>query len=158
MAAHPTWLPVIFPMSPWSEAVMEALYAIFRRDFVDNPASYRGHGVWFFPEKDRGKENIFWHLVERDDKGTSARLPDFRRSERLPWARPMLDNLGQPEILDWDYAEGDKSIHTYVWLKDFDYLIVMKKYPNGQRRLITAYYVDYENTRRKLRKKYEGRV
>lgn len=137
---------------------MEALYAIFRRDFIDSPASYRGHGVWFFPEKDRGKENIFWHLVERDDKATGARLPDFRRSERLPWARPMLDNLGQPEILDWDYEEGDRSIHTYVWLKDFDYLIVMKKYPNGQRRLITAYYVDYENTRRKLRKKYETRV
>lgn len=137
---------------------MEALYAIFRHDFVDNPAGYRGYGVWFFPEKDRGKENIFWHLVEREDKATGERFPDFRRSERLPWARPMLDNLGQPEILDWDYEEGDKSIHTYVWLKDFDYLIVMKKYPNGQRRLITAYYVDYENTRRKLQKKYEKRI
>ena len=70
----------------------------------------------------------------------------------------MLDNLGQPEILDWDYQEGDGSVHTYVWLENFDYLIVMKKYPNGQRRLITAYYVDYENTRRKLRKKYEKRI
>lgn len=137
---------------------MEALYAIFRRDFVDNPANYHGHNVWFFPEKDRGKENIFWHLVERDDKAVGARLPDFRRSERLPWARPMLDNLGQPEVLDWDYEEGDRDIRTYVWLKDFDYLIVMKKYPNGQRRLITAYYLDYENTRRKLLKKYERRM
>ena len=137
---------------------MEALYAIFRHDFVDNPARYRGYGVWFFPEKERGKENIFWHLVERDDKTIGARLPDFRRSERLPWARPMIDNLGQPEILDWDYVEGNKDIHTYVWLKDFDYLILMKKYPNGQRRLLTAYYVDYENNRRKLQKKYEKRV
>jgi hypothetical protein len=148
----------MFPMSPLSESVMENLYGIFRRDFVDNPARYRGHGVWFFPEKDRGKENIFWHLVEREDKAAGGRLPDFRRSERLPWARPMLDNLGQPEVLDWDYEEGDGSIHTYVWLENFDYLIVMKKYPNGQRRLITAYYLDYEHTRRKLRKKYEKRV
>lgn len=158
MTAHPIWLPLMFPMSPWSDAVMEELYAIFRHNFIDSSASYRGYGVWFFPEKDRGKENIFWHLVERDDKTIGERLPDFRRSERLTWARPMLDNLGQPEILDWDYEEGNGGIHTYVWLKDFDYLIVMKKYPNGQRRLITAYYLDYENTRRKLLKKYERRM
>lgn len=158
MTAHPTWLPPIFQMSPWNEAILEALYAIFRRDFIDNPASYRGNRVWFFPERDREKENIFWHLVERDDDDNDARLPDFRRSERLPWARPMLDNVGQPEVLDWDYEEGKGDIRTYVWLKDFDYLIVMKKYPNGQRRLVTAYYVDYENTRQKLQKKYERRM
>ena len=158
MMTYPAWLPPMFPMSPWSEAVMEALYAIFRRDFVDSPASYQGHGVWFFPEKERGKENIFWHLVEREDKETGERLPDFRRSERLPWARPMLDNVGQPEILDWDYEEGKGDIHTYVWLRDFDYLIVMKKYRDGRRRLVTAFYIDYNNTRQKLLKKYQRRI
>lgn len=158
MLAYPAWLPRLFPMSPWSEAVMEALYAIFRRDFVDNPANYRGFRVWFFPEKDRGKEKIFWHLVEREDKAAGGRLADFRRAERLPWARPMLNNVGAPEILDWDYEESDGDIHTYIWLKDFDYLIVMKKYSNEQRRLVTAYYIDYENTRKKLLKKYEKRV
>lgn len=34
-----------------SEAVMEQLYAIFRRDFIDNPARYDGCEVWFFPER-----------------------------------------------------------------------------------------------------------
>lgn len=137
---------------------MEALYAIFRRDFVDNLANYRGCRVWFFPEKERGKELIFWHLVERDDKASGERLPDFRRAERLPWARPMLDNVGQPEVLDWDYEEGNGDMHTYVWLRNFDYLIVMKKYRDGQRRLVTAYYIDFENTRKKLLKKYQRRV
>ncbi len=137
---------------------MEALYAIFMRDFVENRANYRGADVWFFPERDRGKELIFWHLVEREDKSTHERLPDFRRAERLSWARPMLDKLGESEILDWDYEEGDGVVHTYVWLKDFDYLIVMKKYRDGRRRLVTAYYVDYENTRRKLLKKFERRL
>lgn len=64
--------------------------------------------MWFFPEKDRGKENIFWHSVEREDKTTGERLPDFRRSEGLTWARPMLDNLGQPEIQDWGYPKKEK--------------------------------------------------
>lgn len=155
----PAWLPAIFSMSPWSVEVMEDLYAVFRRDFVLNPAAYQGNRVWFFPGRDRDKEEIFWHLVEREDPpGSGNRLPDFRRSERLPWARAMLDNCAEPEIKAWDYVEGDGDVHTYVWLEQFDYLIVMKRYPNGQRRLLTAYWVDYENKRRKLLKKFSKRV
>ena len=149
----------MFPMSPWSEQVIEALYAIFQRDFVKQPARYAGHEVWFFPEKDRGKELIFWHLVEREDPPRSGnRLPDFRRSERLPWARPMLDNCSHPEIKAWDYEEGDGDVHTYVWLENSDYVIVMKRYRDGRRRLITAYYVDYESKRKALLKKYTKRL
>lgn len=158
MCVYPAWLPPMFAMSPWSVELMESLYVLFKRDFIDHPANYDGHRVWFFPEKDRGKELIFWHLVEREDKSMGERLPDFRRSERLPWARPMLDNLAQPAVLHWDYEEGKGDIHTYVWLKDFDYLIVMKKYRDGQRRLVTAHYIDYDNKRHKLLKKHEKRL
>lgn len=159
MCQLPGWLPPMFEMSPWSESLMELLYALFKRDFIDNQANYADYPVWFFPQKDRDKEEIFWHLVEREDPPKSGnRYPDFRRSERLPWARPMLDNLSEPDVLHWDYEEGNRDIHTYVWLKDHDYLIVMKKYKNGQRRLITAYYLNYDNARRKLLKKYENRI
>ncbi|MCI0667695.1 MAG: hypothetical protein L0Y43_06535 [Methylococcaceae bacterium] len=159
MSAVPAWLPPMFPVSPWSTELIESLYAVFVRDFVRNPAHYCGQQVWFFPEKERGKELIFWHMVEREDPPNSGnRVADFRRSERLPWARPMLDNIGQPEILNWDYEEGDGDIHTYVWLKDFDYLIVMKRYKDGRRRLITAHWVEYKNKRQKLQKKYAKRL
>lgn len=159
MIVPPAWLPAMFSMSPWSKELMESLYALFLRDFVHNPARYYGNEVWFFPEKDRGKELIFWHLVEREDSpGSGTRVVDFRRSERLPWARPMLDNVEQPEILSWDYEEGDGDIHSYVWLKEFDYLIVMKRYKDGRRRLITAHWVEYESKCRNLLKKYGKRV
>ncbi|RQW87843.1 MAG: hypothetical protein EHM79_07020 [Geobacter sp.] len=85
-------------------------------------------------------------------------MPDLRRSERLPWARPMLDNADAMEVLDWDFKEGDGIVKTYVWLKDFDYLMVLKKYPDGRRRLITSFWVEYQNTRRKLEKKYDRRI
>jgi hypothetical protein len=120
---HPDWLPPLWRMSPWGEAVMEQLYAIFRRDFIDNPARYDGCEVWFFPERERGKELIFWHLVEREDPpGSGHRFPDFRRCERLPWARAMLDNHAEPQIKAWDYAEGDGDTRTYVWLEALDYV------------------------------------
>lgn len=159
MSALPAWLPPMFSVSPWSNDLIEALYLVFFRDFVKNPARYSGREVWFFPEKERGKELIFWHMLEREDPPNSGnRVIDFRRSARLPWARPILDHIGQPEILNWDYEEGNGDIRTYVWLKEFDYLMVMKRYKDGRRRLITAHWVEYQNKRQKLQKKYAKRL
>lgn len=119
---------------------------------------YHGFIVWFFPETDEGKEVIFWHLTHRVDKNTEQRIPDLRRSERLPWVRPMLDYSTEPEILAWDFKEGDGTIKTYVWLKDYDFLVVMKKYSDGSRRLITSFHVEYPHKRKKLQKKYDNRI
>jgi len=158
MTTMPPWLPDMFKVNPWTEHTFDLLYVVFKADFVDGQPSYRGHSVWTFPEKEDGKELVFWHMTSREDKATGTRLPDLRRSERLPWARPMINNAGQTEVLDWDYEEGDGTIKTYVWLKDYDYVAILKKYPDGRRRLVTSYWVEYENAKRKFEKKYEQRI
>jgi len=152
------WLPELFPVNPWTEQTIECLYKIFSKDFIESFPHYDGNRVWIFPEKDSGKELIFWHLITKDDNKAQERLPDFRRAERLPWARPSLDSIPRFEILNWDYEEGDGVIHTYVWLKDYDYLVILKKYKDSSRRLITAYWIEYENYKKKLRNKYERRI
>jgi len=157
MRSKPDWLPKMYPVNPWTEKTYELLYEIFQKDFVNTQPQYRGYVVWFFPEKEDGKEVVFWHLTSREDNAVGERIPDLRRSERLPWARPMLDNPDKPEVLDWDYEEGDGSIKTYVWLKDYDYLVVLKKYKDGRRRLITSFWIEYQNFRDKLEKKYKQR-
>lgn len=158
MTVAPTWLPAMFPVNPWSEQTFEELYALFRLNFIENRPQYRHFSIWFFQDIDDGKEKIFWHLTHREDEMAGIRLPDFRRSERMPWVRPMLEHPDDPEIMDWDYEEGDGSVKTYVWLKDFDYLIILKKYPDDGRRIITAYWVEYGNAKRKLMKKYQRRI
>jgi hypothetical protein len=155
----PEWLPPLIPMSPWNEALLEALYTIFRADFLLNPPCYEGSRVWFFPECERDKELIFWHLTEREDPPRSGnRLPDFRRCERLRWARALFDHLDDPGVKSWDFEEGDGDVHTYLWLESCDYVVVMKRYPDGRRRLLTAYWIEYESKRRSLRKKYAKRM
>ena len=155
----PEWLPALIEMSLWNEEVLAGLYAVFRNDFIDNPPRYQGGEVWFFPERERDKELIFWHLTEREDPpGTGNRLPDFRRCERLRWARALFDHCHDPQVKAWDYEEGDGNVHTYLWLEDFDYVVVMKRYPDGRRRLLTAFWVEYESKRRNLRKKYANRL
>jgi transcription initiation factor IIE alpha subunit len=70
----------------------------------------------------------------------------------------MLGQTGRPEILAWDQEEGDGTVKTYVWLHEQDFIIIMKKYPDNTRRLITSFWVEYEHTRRKFRKKYNHRL
>ena len=91
--------------------------SIFERDFKFNQPLYSGKPVWFFPEMEGDKESIFWHLTHREDKKTGERLPDMRRCERLPWIKAVIENRDKPELLNWDYKEGDGSVKTYLWLK-----------------------------------------
>lgn len=154
----PNWLPNLFMVDPWTHDTYDALYQLFRDDFVESQIDYQGYNVWFFPEMEDGKEKVFWHLTSRVDKETGDRLPDLRRSERLPWVKPMLENHFHSEVLAWDHEEGDGSVKTYVWLKNFDFVVIMKKYLDRRRRLITSYCVEYPNAKKKLMKKYDRRI
>jgi hypothetical protein len=145
-------------VNPWATDTFEMLYDIFKRDFKDSRPVYEGHPVWFFPQMEEGKEVIFWHMTSEKDWQTGERVPDLRRCERLPWARPMIDNSRQPEILGFDYQEADGDTNTYIWLKNHDFVVLMKRYRNGRRRLLTSFYIKYENYRGKLRRKFARRV
>ena len=70
----------------------------------------------------------------------------------------MLENCPcEGIILDWDIEESG-DIKTYVWLKNHDFVVVLKRMNNGRRRLITAHHLDYPDMRNKLQKKYERRL
>ena len=62
------------------------------------------------------------------------------------------------EMLCWDYMEGDGTIKTYVWLREVDFVVIMKKYPDESRRLITSFYVDSEYKRKDLERKYANGI
>ena len=167
-------LPEMVQVNPWTNDTYEMLYAIFRRDFVDSRPRYRGREVWHFPEKEDGKEVLFWHLTSRGVKPRpvprrkrkfavaiaqqAQRYPDPRRSERLPWVRLMIENPDKPEVFAWDYKEGNGGTRTYVWLKHSDFVVIMKKYPDGKRRLITSFFVDKDYKRKDLERKCANRI
>ncbi len=170
------WLPEIFRINPWGHNTYDDLYTIFCRDIRDATLKYCGHPVWMFPEKEDGKEVLFWHLTTRkqvvkavprrkhrfERKGTlredsCERLPDLRRCERLPWVNPLIHNASDLKVLAWDYKEGDGVIKTYVWIKKHAFVVIMKRYMDISRRLITSFYIDKEYTRRDFERKYAAR-
>ena len=91
------------------------------------------------------------------------KIENKQRRERSKKEEPnkieiMLIRVGCPEELAWDYEEGDGTIKTYVWLDEYDFVVILKKYPDGGRRLITSFWVEYGHKKRSLRKKYENRL
>lgn len=154
---HPSWLPALFEVSPWHHDTYDLLYDLFHENFIANKTYHRGKYVGFSRDLEDGKERIFWHLTTRDDKTLEDRFPDLRRSERLPWLKPMLEKNHNPEVLVWEYTESDGSTNIYIWLKDHDYVAIIKKIKTGALILITAYWIEYENVKKKLKKKYDSR-
>jgi hypothetical protein len=158
MTPFPTWLPAMARVTPWTQHTFDQLYSVFERDFRATQPMYEGCPVWFFPEIEDGKEVIFWHLTHRKDSESGQRLPDLRRCERLPWVRALIDHSREPEVLAWDHEEANGRVNTYLWLRDHDFVVLMRRYADGRRRLLTSFYVTYPNYRRKLEKKHKRRL
>jgi len=155
----PSWLPPLFSINPWRHDTYELLYQIFHKDFISHKVKYLENKIIISKLKDADKELTFWHITTRENKEikqASERFPDFRRCERLPWLRPMIEGCPHTDILSWENLEGDGTIKVYVWLKEYDYIAILKKTNKGLI-LITAYWLEYENAKRKLIKKYEAR-
>ena len=162
MPNMPHWLPAIVSVNGvWTE-VLARLYGVFEADFKRIRLLFDGRPVWWDRRILPGEayEEGFWHLITKADLNTSARLLDPRRAERLPWCGPVIANSADGAVTVWDFEEANGHVRTYLWLQEWDYVVVMEK---RQQRvsevafLITAFHVDGESSRRNLGRKYQSR-
>ena len=159
MKGVPDFLPSILELvGPWEE-ILPLLYSVFERDFKKTHVSHRGIQIYYnrkvLPDG-HGKEEGFWHVISRKVSNSGERLIDYCRAERLPWARPMMESPERPELVVFDYSEGpkDKGIRTYIWLEDYDYVVILQRKKKAYY-WVTAYYVDSEWQRKNLRRRYQ---
>lgn len=161
MTKFPDFLPHLLSLKGTWDEILNRLYTVFTRDFKSGTACHRGIVVIYdgriLPDG-QGKEEGFWHVVSRLDSSSRYREIDYRRAERLPWARPLMESPPRIEILVFDYFEGpkDKGIRTYIWLEKFDYVLILQRKKNAFY-WITAFFVDGNRKRKDLRKKFEER-
>jgi len=162
MAEPPQWLPPMASIDGEWQKVLTMLYRIFEHDFRKASPTFEGRPVWWDRRVlgDEEYEEGFWHLISRLDATTQTRLLDPRRAERLPWCAPTLTNSRDRTVTVWDYEEPNGRARTYLWLRDWDYVIVLEK--RSQRLgeiafLVTAYHVDGESRRRNLSARYAKR-
>jgi hypothetical protein len=163
MSSKPEWLPEIISVSgDWKE-VLKNLYNIFNNDFIIGKPKLNHRQIFWNRDKKNGDEYEmgFWHLVEKEYPDSEERLFDPRRAERLPWCAPMIKNCNDSNIKLWEYKESGKKINIYLWLENFNYVVIFNKKVIRLCEvafLLTAFYVDGDSKKRNLNKKYKERI
>lgn len=156
----PSFLPEMLNLDGGWESVLEKLYTVFKKDFIDNNVFYNNSKIIYDKRKIEGdKEEGFWHLITKEDEKL-GRIPDYDRAKRLPWDKPTIENHSDPVIKSWDYLEGSGKIRIYLWLENYDYVIILQKNAGRGKHLIvliTAFYVE-EYKKKDLQKRYEKRI
>ncbi len=120
----------------------EALYTIFKRDFIDNDVFYHGKKVDIIHEKlFEDKERSFWHIIS-EGKEDIHRTPITWRAEVLPWTRPLIQEDGTcPEYKEWKkYHDKTKRDRYYIWCSAINFLVILED-RDTHFKLISAYPV-----------------
>jgi len=159
MSSLTAFLPPILNLDGEWEEILKKLYRVFEKDFKKRKLFYKNLRVKYDNRKNsNNKEEAFWHLITKKDK-KHGRLIDYNRAKRLPWVRPIIENYNNSEIKDFNYLEGFGGIRKYLWLENYDFVVILEKKINKKYIiLVTDFYVDYNWKRKDLERKYQQRI
>lgn len=136
------------------DAFLEAVYAVFKKDFLDKKLTFRGTrlGLKKIPYF-KGKEATFWHMTSEGDDEKN-RIPDLRRMERISWPKPLITDSKHPYLKVWcNKRDGGERI--LIFHEHENYLVVLAD--RGEYILPwTAYLVGKSHAKRKLINEYEA--
>jgi hypothetical protein len=161
-AMMPSWLPHVVNVNGVWERVLVTLYNIFQADFIQSQPKFDERLIiWDERKIDGLYEEGFWHLITKNDPSTGDRYPDFPRASKLPWCAPTIRHANDPEVQTWDYQEGTGRLRSYLWLKAWDYVVILEKRDTSRGAvafLVTAYHVEGASSRSKLQRKWDNRM
>lgn len=135
------------------------LYKVFKTDLYNKKIFFYKKPIYLkrFPEQ-LGKEFSFYHLICKNFNHTGYeddREPDLRRCERLHWIKPSIETDHLATCNQLCFVAYKKRIKNkdriHLLNKDDRYMIVLEERKDYYL-LVTAYYIEYENT---LKRKIE---
>ncbi len=152
-----SWLPPLVLFENYNgdwKIYLEALYAYFKEDFVDNKPTFQGRrlGLKRHPLTDL-KEITFWHMIS-EGKDEEERIPDLRRCERIRWPKPVIEHDNDPSIKVWRNTRKGKN-RICIWLETENYLVILADRGNYILPW-TAYLAEKPHQQRKLLQEYEA--
>lgn len=156
MSADPDWLPPLVTLNDhrgqWQQYV-DAVYAVFYRDFMQSRPQFRGEPVMVGRQIIDGKERTFWHVTSEGNVEVQ-RAPDMRRCERIGWIRPVIEHNGDPAVLVWPNQRG-RTVREVLWVRQVDFAVILDRRPTCWW-LWTTYSTNWEHTRQRFAREYEG--
>lgn len=159
MSAAPAWLPVLILLEAYGgdwRRFIDAVYAVFHRDFIALQPQYQGK--WVRCRRDPiydGKEAGFWHCTS-EGPDEADRAPDLRRCERIAWVRAVIENSVDALIDVWVRDDGRKGRAAHIWFNE-EFLVVLGERQSGKRyQLVTAFCTDRPHKILKKRKERDA--
>ena len=134
----------------------QAVYDVFKKDFIISRPTFNGTKLKLkkHPYVD-GKEYTYYHFTHSGDD-EKERIPDFRRMERMPYPRPIIDNSGHKDLRVWRNKRKNKE-RILILNEIKQYLVILED--RGDYILPwTAYYVEYPSQIKRLIKEYESYI
>lgn len=143
------------------ENYFEALYEIFKNDFVKSKPVYRGTKLALKKHPLlKGKEATFWHLITKNEernKQEEDRTPELRRCERINWIKPIIDNSTDVQIKMWEESKRRNENRIHLCFGDWEYLVVIAE-RKGYLLPWTAFPVTDKHSKKKLKKRYNSYI
>lgn len=136
------------------ELFLEAVYKVFKRDFVDSKPLFRGMRIALkkYPLV-MDKEYTFYHITH-EGKEEQNRIPSIPRMECIPYPRYMIEHAEHSCLKIWTNIRKNEE-RILIYHEQEKYLVVLAN--RGEYILLwTAYIVDKPHMRKKLMKEYEA--
>jgi len=138
------------------DSYIDAVYELFKRDYVDNSPHFRGTrlGIKRHPEIDN-REYTFYHMTHTGNDEDN-RKPDLRRCERIPWGKPTIENCDDWDLKVWEQKRnGEQRICIWLEMEDgLDYVIILNK-RRGYLLPWTAFVMKHKHQKKKKLKEYK---
>ncbi|HPO57161.1 MAG TPA: hypothetical protein PKY46_14280 [Ignavibacteriaceae bacterium] len=157
-------LPDILLLSDYNgnfDLFTDAVYSVFFKDFVKDKTFFRGEKLKLkWHPLYQNKAYTFYHMTHKG-KDEQNRVPDLRRCERIPWAKPTIEHCDTWKLKIWPQqrsGQGGLKDRLCIWLEmdnEPDYIVILdirEKY----KLLWTAFVLEYPHEKRKRKKEYEA--
>jgi hypothetical protein len=140
---------------------IDKLYKCFQRDFVSKKTKFRGEELrlkWHPIYQD--KAYTFYHMTH-EGHDEQNREPDFRRCERLPWAKPTIEKCDKWSLKIWPQVRqgrGGIKNRLCIWLQlegEPDYIVILDV-REDYKLLWTAFAPQHPHEKRKKQKEYDA--
>lgn len=109
------------------QAFIDAVFAVFERDFILHKATFGTHKLRMkFHPKFQERPYTFYHMTHSGDV-EEERIPDLRRCECIPWARPVVEKAEDFGLKFWEQERNGKH-RICIWLEtdeDDNYFVVL---------------------------------
>lgn len=161
------WLPGLVPCSNWAEfeEYEKILYSIFSNDFIQTRPLYENKDVVIrkYPLRN-GHEEAFYHLTSKEYRSDMERQPDPKRCERIRWIRAFIENYQCDSSLCEEFEgiktweEPYKMYRRVFILSEYEKYVVVLEKRDTYILLVTAYYLDYPHSLRKLLARYVSSI